>query len=106
MLEFARFLAPTATIYALFEASRMLFAVELSRFKARRARGHAIVVGDTAFADALSLRLQDDGIEVIEVRTQVDEFVTPGEPLRIIGDGRDPRVLQAAGIRHADAVYA
>jgi voltage-gated potassium channel Kch len=106
MLEFARFLAPTATIYALFEAGRMLFAVELSRFKARRARRHAIVVGDTAFADALSLRLQGDGIEVIEVRTQVDEFVTAGEPLRIIGDARDPRVLQAAGIRHADAVYA
>jgi len=104
-LEIARFTAPAATISALIEAGRLLFAVELSRLRARRAKGHAIVCGDTVFADALSRRLQDERTEVIEIRTQVDEFVTAGEPLRIIGDARDPRVLQAAGVDHADALY-
>lgn len=106
LLEIARFTAPAATIYAVFEAGRMLFAVELSRLHARRAGGHAIVCGDTAFADALTQRLQEQGVEVIEVRNEVDEFVTSGEPLRIIGDARDPRVLQAAGIARAATVYA
>jgi hypothetical protein len=106
MLEVARFAAPAVTLYALIEAGRLLFAVELSRLRARRARGHAIVCGDTGFADALSRMLQEEKTEVIEIRTQVDEFVTAGEPLRIIGDARDPRVLRAAGIDHAAAVYA
>jgi hypothetical protein len=105
-LELVRFTAPAATLYAAFEGARLLFAVELSRRRARRAVGHAIVCGDTPFADALSRKLQADAVEVIEIREQVDEFVTPGEPLRIIGDARDPRVLQAAGIQHAAALYA
>jgi len=106
LLEIARFSAPTATVYALIETARVLFSVELSRWRARRCRGHAIVCGDTRFADELTRRLQGQHTEVVEIRTQVDEFVTPGEPLRIIGDARDPTVLQAAGIEHADAVYA
>ena len=105
-LEIARFTAPAASLYALFEAARLLFAVELSRLRARRARGHAIVCGDSEFADALSRTLQNGHVEVIEIRTEVDEFVTAGEPLRIIGDARDPRVLRAAGIRHAATLYA
>ena len=43
MLEIARFTAPAATLYAVIEAARLLFAVELSRLRARRASGHAIV---------------------------------------------------------------
>jgi voltage-gated potassium channel Kch len=106
LLEIARFTAPAATVYAMFEAARLLFAVEFSRWKARRARGHVIVCGDTALADTLSQRLQERGVVVVEVRTLPDEFVTAGEPLRIIGDARDPRVLRAAGIDGAAAVYA
>jgi voltage-gated potassium channel Kch len=106
MLEIARFTAPAATLYAVIEAARLLFAVELSRLRARRASGHSIVCGDTPFADALSRKLQADDVDVIEIREQGDDFVTPGEPLRIIGDARDPRVLQAAGIEHASALYA
>jgi hypothetical protein len=105
-LEIARFTAPAATVYAFFEAARLLYAVELSRWKARRAHDHAIVCGDTPLADMLSLRLQQRGVEVVEVRNLPDEFVTKGEPLRIIGDARDPRVLRAAGIDHATTVYA
>jgi Trk K+ transport system NAD-binding subunit len=106
LLQIARFTAPAVSLYALFEAGRMLFSVELSRWRARRARGHAIVCGDTAFADALTRTLQEEGTEVIEIRTQADDFVTAGEPLRIIGDARDPEVLAAAGLERADAVYA
>ena len=106
LLEIARFTAPAATVYAMFEAARLLYAVELSRWRARRARDHAIVCGDTELADMLSQRLQQRGVEVVEVRNLPDEFVTKGEPLRIIGDARDPRVLRAAGIDHATTVYA
>lgn len=106
LLEIARFSAPAVTLYAFIEAGRLLFAAELSRLRARRASGHVIVCGDSAFADSLSRKLQQDGTEVIEVRAQVDDFVTAEEPLRIIGDARDPRVLEAAGVGRAAAVYA
>jgi hypothetical protein len=106
LLEAARFLAPAVTLYAIVEAARLLFSVEISRIRARRSIGHAIVCGDTGFAQALTRRLQADHIDVVEIRNEVDEFVTTGEPLRIIGDARDPAVLKAAGVAHADTVYA
>lgn len=105
-LQWARFLAPAVTLYALIETARLLFSVELSRRRARRARGHAIVCGDTVFADTLSRRLQAEGTEVVDIRMRGDDFVTAGEPLRIIGDARDPEVLRAAGVERARAVYA
>jgi TrkA-N domain/RyR domain len=105
-LEIARFSAPAVTIYAVVEAVRYLLAVELSRIRARRATGHAIVCGDTAFADTLTRRLQAGGIEVVEIRTAPDEFVSAGEPLRIIGDARDPEVLRNAGVGRAATLYA
>lgn len=106
LLEIARFTAPAATAYALFEASRLLFSVEVSRLRARRARGHAIVCGDTVVADTITRKIQGRGIEVVEVRSQGDEFVTVGEALRIVGDARDPAVLRAAGLAGAATVYA
>jgi TrkA-N domain/RyR domain len=105
-LEIAKFCAPAVTVYTAFEAIRLLLAVELSRLRARRSRGHAIVCGDTAFADALSRRLRASGVEVVEIRLKNDEFVTSGEPLRVIGDGRDAEVLHEAGIDRALALYA
>jgi hypothetical protein len=106
MLDIARFSAPAVTIYAAIEAARLLLSVEFSRVRARHARQHAIVCGDSTFADALTRRLRAGGKSVVEVRTEVDDFVTPGEPLRIIGDARDPDVLRSAGLDHADALYA
>jgi hypothetical protein len=105
-LNIARFSAPAVTAYALIEATRRLLAVELSRLQARRTTGHAIVCGETAFADALTRRLRAQGTRVVEIRPDVDEFVTAGEPLRIVGDARDPEVLQDAGINRAAMVYA
>ncbi|HKT02267.1 MAG TPA: hypothetical protein VJT31_22290, partial [Rugosimonospora sp.] len=54
ILEIARFAAPAVTIYAVVEAGRALFAVEVRRLRARRARRHVIVCGETAIADALT----------------------------------------------------
>lgn len=105
-LQFARFAAPAATVYALAETIRSVFAVELSRRQARRAKGHVIVCGDSDFADAITRRLRADRVRVIEIRREVDESVNPGEPFRVIGDGHDPEALRAAGIEHADMVYA
>jgi voltage-gated potassium channel Kch len=105
-LNIARFSAPAVTVYAVVEAVRLLLAVEFSRIRARHASGHAIVCGDSAFADALTRRLRAQAVEVVEIRTEPDEFVTPGEPLRVIGDARDPDVLISAGVEHAATVYA
>src|SRR3954451_5828412 len=105
-LDIARFCAPAVTVYAAVEAVRLLLAVELSRLRARRAQAHSIVCGDPAFADALTRRLRADGKDVVEIRTEVDEFVSPGEPLRIIGDARDAEVLRSAGIDRATSLYA
>jgi voltage-gated potassium channel Kch len=105
-LECARFLAPTVTLYAVVETARLLLSVELSRLRARRARDHVIVCGDTEFAEALSRRFQAKDVHVVDIRSMGDDFVTKGEPLRIVGDGRDPAVLRAAGVQGARAVYA
>ncbi|HEY6793456.1 MAG TPA: RyR domain-containing protein [Kineosporiaceae bacterium] len=106
LLQIARLTAPAVTLYALIEAARMLYSVEVSRWRARSATGHAIVCGDTRFADALTRTLRAEGTQVVEIRGQADDFVTAGEPLRIVGDARDPDVLRAAGIDQAAAVYA
>ncbi len=105
-LDIARFCAPAVTVYAAVEAIRLLLAVELSRWRAFRARGHSIVCGDTPFADALTRKLRADGVEVVEIRAGADEFVSPGEPLRIIGDARDHEVLRSAGVERARSLYA
>ena len=106
LLSIARFSAPSVTIYAAVEAARLLLSVEFSRIRARRSRGHAIVCGDSAFADALTRRLHEDGVTVVEIRQEVDEYVIPGEPLRVLGDARDPEVLRDAGIGRARTLYA
>ncbi|MEU4364081.1 RyR domain-containing protein [Promicromonospora sp. NPDC023987] len=59
-LQTARFLAPVATGYAVFEAVRSLFADQFVLMRTRRMRGHAIVVGRTpaagVIAEALAAR--------------------------------------------------
>ena len=57
-LQVARFLAPGTAVYALFEAARALFTGEIRRFRDRRARGHAIVVGQTDAADTVTAALR------------------------------------------------
>ncbi|GGM37023.1 hypothetical protein GCM10007977_043080 [Dactylosporangium sucinum] len=64
-LQVARFLAPAATIYALFEAGRAMFASEWQRQWQRRMTGHAIVVGETPIADAMVDGLRRNGRAVL-----------------------------------------
>ncbi|MEV4455117.1 RyR domain-containing protein [Microbispora sp. NPDC049633] len=61
-LQVARFLAPAATIYALFEAGRAVFASEWRRLRQRRVTGHTIVVGETPIADAMENGLRRNGL--------------------------------------------
>ncbi|MFD6448030.1 RyR domain-containing protein [Promicromonospora sp. NPDC060204] len=64
-LQVARFLAPGTAVYALFEAARALFTGEIRRFNQRRARGHAIVVGETDAADTVTAALVAAGHRVL-----------------------------------------
>ncbi|GIF72322.1 RyR domain-containing protein [Asanoa siamensis] len=100
ILDFARFAAPTVTAYALIEASRLLFASEIRKLKARTARGHVIVVGDNLVATTLSRRLRQAGHQVIMVPSRATE------PARVTGAARDPDILRAASVGRARAVYA
>ena len=106
-LEVARFAAPAATLYALFEITWRLFAVEVRKFRARLVRGHVIVCGDGAIADTLTRRLRAAGSYVVTVRPGAEEPNRAiGRWLTIAGDPRDPDVLRAAGVDHAVALYA
>lgn len=106
-LEIARYTAPLATITALVEAARLLFAMELRRLRARRARGHVIVCGDTSLAGILSRRLHASGRRVVHIRTHpVVVSPSPSYPLIVAGDARDAGILNAAGLNRATALYA
>ncbi|MEV1286270.1 RyR domain-containing protein [Micromonospora sp. NPDC049679] len=104
LLDVARFGAPAVTIYAFFEAGRLLFATELRRIRIRRARGHVIVCGDGLVAATLSRRLRGAGHRVVSVPS--DAVTTEPGPLRVPGAARDPDVLRTAGIARARALYA
>ena len=104
ILDFARFAAPTVTAYALIEASRLLFASEVRRLRARTARGHVIVVGDTLVAGTLARRLRQGGEHVVVVPSPVTETKPPAP--RVAGAARDPDMLRAASVGRARAVYA
>ncbi|GLH95809.1 RyR domain-containing protein [Phytohabitans aurantiacus] len=107
LLEIARLTAPLATITALVEAARLLFATELRRLRARRARGHVIVCGDTSLAGILSRRLHAAGRRVVHVRAQAEAVPpSPSYPLIVVGDARDAGTLTAAGLSRATALYA
>jgi hypothetical protein len=106
-LEFARFSAPAATVYALFELGLRLFATEIRRVRARTARGHVIVSGEGAIADTLTRRLRTAGRSVVTIRPSAEPAVrATGEWLTVSGDARNPAVLRAAGIARARALYA
>jgi RyR domain-containing protein len=89
-LNVARFAAPLATVYALFEAARALFDERYHRWRRAHRRAHAIITGDTPAAAALVARLCE--------RTDKNRFIHI--------DAGDIESLRAAGIRAAGVVYA
>ncbi|WP_405106788.1 RyR domain-containing protein [Micromonospora sp. NBC_01405] len=106
-LQVARFAAPLFTLLAVAEASRLLLAAESRRLRARRARNHVLVCGDSQFAHMLADRLFADGERVVVVRS------VPFGPLEyrlrrylgVIGDPASPAVLRGAGLSRAHTVY-
>jgi voltage-gated potassium channel Kch len=106
LLEIARLTAPAVTFYAFFEAGRLLFAAELTRLRARRARGHAVVCGDGPLANALIRRLRSLGRKVVNITSVTPRAESEYAVLRVVGDARDPKVLSDAGIVRAEVLYA
>ncbi|BCJ62742.1 RyR domain-containing protein [Micromonospora endophytica] len=107
-LQVARFLAPLFTLLAVAEAGRLLLAAEIRRLRARRASNHALVCGDSQFAQMLADRLFADGERVVVVRSE------PFGPLEyrqrrylgVIGDPTSAEVLRGAGLPRAHTIYA
>lgn len=87
-LQAARFLAPVATGYAVFEAVRSLFADQFVLMRTRRMRGHAIVVGRTPEADVIAGALAARGALVARTAR---------------GDAES---LRSAGVSGAAVLYA
>ncbi|WP_405740719.1 NAD-binding protein [Streptomyces sp. NBC_00028] len=102
-LEWARFLAPLATLSALVEAVRLLGADELRRLRLARLRGHSVVCGAGNTAQMLTARLREAGRTVVAVSAvgADDDGV-----LSVVGDPSSLEALRAAGVARASAVYA
>ncbi|MGI5238154.1 RyR domain-containing protein [Dactylosporangium sp. CA-139066] len=106
-LQAARFMAPLFTLATVVETGRLLLAGELRKFRSRTARRHAVVCGDTPFAQALADQLFATGHRVVVVRS------APFGPLElrhrrllgVAGDARTAAVLRAAGLRRARYLY-
>ncbi|MFE9657367.1 RyR domain-containing protein [Micromonospora sp. NPDC006431] len=107
-LQVARFTAPLFTLLAVAETGRLLLAAEIRRLRARRARDHVLVCGDSQFAHMLADRLFADGERVVVVRSE------PFGPLEyrrrrylgVVGDPTSPEVLRGAGLPLAHTIYA
>jgi hypothetical protein len=91
-LQVARFAGPFATGYALGEAAWALFGDSWRRWRLRRRRGHAIVVGNTPAAQTIALGLGALGAE-------------GGKGVVLAEDGR-AETLRAKGIARAGSLYA
>lgn len=107
-LQIARFAAPAVTLFAVAEACRLLLATELRRLRARRARGHAVVCGDSSGARTIAARLHAAGRRVVVVRGLP---IGPLELRRrgllgVQGDATDSDVLRGAGAAAATVIYA
>ena len=87
-LQAARFLAPVATGYAVFEAVRSLFADQFVLMRTRRMRGHAVVVGRTPGAALIAEALAARGALVARTATGSAE------------------ALRGAGVSGAAVLYA
>jgi voltage-gated potassium channel Kch len=107
-LQIARFAAPAVTMFALAEAARLLLATEVSKIRARNARGHVIVCGDTPAASALARNLAYAGKRTVVVRNRPIGALElgRGRMLGVSGDATNPDVLRGAGGRRATVLYA
>ena len=102
-LEIARFTAPLVTLYAVVETGRVLFKNELRRALRRPLRNHIVVCGHSMLAQAIATRARATGQAVVTI----DAVATAHqEGTHIIGDPRDPGVLERARVAHAARLFA
>jgi hypothetical protein len=107
-LGMARFLAPAATAVATVEAVRLLLREQLRHWSSAYASRHAIVTGDGPIAVELArrLRAEYDKVVLVSVTPAAAEQFRAHRLLDVSGDPTDAVTLRAAGLRHADVLYA
>ena len=107
-LGIARFLAPATTAVATVEAVRLLLREQLRHWSSAYASRHAIVTGDGPMAVELArkLRAEYDKVVLVSATPAAAEQVRAHRLLDVSGDPTDAVTLRAAGLRHADVLYA
>jgi len=107
-LGIARFLAPATTAVATVEAVRLLLSEQLRHWSSAYASRHAIVTGDGPIAVELARRLRAEYHKVVLVSATpaAAEQVRAHRLLDVSGDPTDAITLRAAGLRHANVLYA
>jgi hypothetical protein len=107
-LGIARFLAPATTAVATVEAVRLLLSEQLRHWSSAYASQHAIVTGDGPIAVELARKLRAHYHKVVLVGATpaAAEQVRAHRLLDVSGDPTDAATLRAAGLRHADVLYA
>lgn len=106
-LQVARFLAPATAVYAVLEAARALFTGEIRRFRERRARGHAVVVGETDAADTVTAALEAAGHRVLRTPDADglnDVGLTGATVLYACGDDTTDATANVLTVAEAEAV--
>lgn len=105
-LQFARFLVPLATFYAIAEVAVYLFSERVRGWNVRRRwSGHTVVWGESTQAVLLVERLLERGERVVFVGDGETGRAT-GRYFSVEGGTPTPGVLRAAGVSRAAAVYA
>ena len=105
-LEVARLAAPAVTIYLIFLAVQALLAQRLMQARIRMTRGHSILCGPQDMVGQLAeqIRREAGGKLVIVSR---DGHRSPRRgPLVVVGDPRQPQVLERAGLARARELIA
>lgn len=109
-LEFARFGAPAATIYALLATAQAIFGRQVELLRARFSRRHTIVCGSEPAVMYLAGQLMAARRKVVVVdprpTTRAPGALPPAGVLVVVGDPRDPDVLRRAGLGRARHVMA
>ena len=107
-LGIARFLAPATTAVATVEAVRLLLSEQLRHWSSAYASQHAVVTGDGPIALELARKLRAEYRKVVLVSATpaAAEQVRAHRLLDVSGDPTDAVTLRAAGLRHADVLYA
>jgi TrkA-N domain len=107
-LGIARFLAPAVTVVATVATVRLLLSEQLRRWSSASASKHAIVTGDGPIAVELARKLRAEyrKVVLVSVTPATAEQVRAHRLLDVSGDPTDAGTLRAAGLRHANVLYA